>query len=445
MKAFKPYDIRGKYVIDLDEDLAYKVGFHLPRLLNSQKVLVGYDCRLSSPSLFKALCDGITDSGSDVYNAGYCTTPMVYYLCARHGFDASVQITASHNSKEYNGFKISRQLAMPVGEDSGLKELEELVLNSPTQASENKGKLIDYGGYRDEYIAFLKGFTEDFSNLNISIDCSNGMSALIAKDVLGGKHSYINDYLDGSFPAHEPNPLEEENTEQLKQLVLKNKSDIGVIFDGDADRVVFIDQNGRFVSPDLIIAILAQHYLKHEKGIILHDIRTSKAVSEYIERLGGSYYMWKVGHAFAKDKMRELGAIAGGELAGHYYFRDFFNCDSALLATIIVLNSLSEAKKQGLQFSDIINKISKYYYSGEINFKITDKAAATEAVISHFKMQQPIKSFDFDGYRLEYSDWWFNLRVSNTENYLRLVAEANTKELLDIKLSEIKNILKAYQ
>ena len=371
MGAFKAYDIRGVYNRDFNKEDVYRIGFYLPALLKTNKVLVGRDVRVSSPEVYEYLSKGITDSGANVYNIGLATTPMVYYSTAKYNFDASVQITASHNPKEHNGLKISRTNALPVGFDSGLGELEKLIKNDKITIAEKRGKIIDFD-VRAEYIGFLKQYRKDVSNLKIAVDCSNGMACLLIKEFLNKDILYLYDELDGTFPNHEANPLEEENVEDLKHLVLKEKCDVGVIFDGDADRVMFVDEKGRFVSPDLMIAVLAHYFLEEKglKGNVLQDIRTSKAVAEYIEKLGGKMYMWRVGRAYAAIKLRDIDGIFGGELAGHYYFKDFYYSDSGIMASLIILGILSRMKKQGISFSSLIAVIAKYANSGEINFMI---------------------------------------------------------------------------
>lgn len=447
MGAFHAYDIRGIYNKDFNKGDAYKIGYHLVGLLKTDKVLVGRDVRTSSPEIFEYLCNGITDAGADVYNIGLATTPMVYFSTAKHEFNASVQITASHNSKEYNGMKVSRENALPVGYDTGLKEIEQKIkTNLPMPKAEKKGKVIDYE-VRKEYIDFLKKYVGDYSNLNIGIDCSNGMAALLIKELLGNTPKYIFDELDGTFPNHEANPLVPENIVDLQKLVKNQGCDLGIIFDGDADRVMFVDEDSRFISPDLMIALLGHYFLeeKNQKGLVLQDIRTSKAVGEYLKPLGGEMRTWRVGRAFAAHKLREIDGIYGGELAGHYYFRDFYYSDSGLLACLIILNVISKFKKQGVTLSQLISRIETYANSGEINFRIENKKGAMDAVRNHFAAtEKATASFDFDGYRVEFPDWWFNIRPSNTEPYLRFIAEAKSRELLDEKVKKVREILSGF-
>jgi phosphomannomutase len=447
MKAFHAYDIRGIYNKDFNKDDAYKVGFFLPGLLNTNRILVGRDVRESSDEIFSALSQGINDAGADVYNIGISTTPMVYYATAKFGFEASVMITASHNSKEYNGMKISKKNALPVGYDTGLNLLENLVNTKSVEPVMSRGSIIEYSIYLD-YIEFLRQYKTQFPNLNLAIDCSNGMAALLIKELLGDSPIYINDQLDGTFPSHEPNPLVAKNIVQLQNIVKEHTCDIGVIFDGDADRVMFVDENSKFISPDLMIGLLAHYFLEQKKqtGAVLIDIRTSKAVAEYIRQFGGEVHTWRVGRAFAAYKLREIDGIFGGELAGHYYFRDFYYSDSGIMACLIMLEILDNFKKNGVKVSEVISRIERYSNSGEINFRISKKREAMEAVREHFTLQQlPTAFFDFDGYRLEYQEWWFNIRPSNTEPYLRLIVEALSKELLDQKLKEIKAIIESFE
>ena len=443
MNAFHAYDIRGIYPEQFNKDDCYKIGFFLPELLKTKKILVGRDMRTSSPEIFESLCRGITDAGADVCNAGLTTTPMIYYATAKFGFDASVQITASHNPREYNGMKISRANALPVGLDTGLGDLKQMMETRPTAPVAQKGKITDFD-FRAEYISFQKQYLKDLSNLTIAVDCSNGMASMLVHDILGDTPTYIYDTLDGTFPHHEPNPLIEDNCRDLEALVRQVKADVGVIYDGDADRVMFIDERGHFISPDLIIGLMAHYFLEERglKGNVLQDIRTSKAVGEYVAKFGGVINMWRVGRAYAAPKLREIDGIYGGELAGHYYFRDFFYSDSGIMASLIVLGIVAGLKRQGRTISEAIAAISRYANSGEINFKIEQKQQAMDAVRDYFtQTEQAIASYDFDGYRVEFADWWFNIRPSNTEPYLRLLAEAKTEQMLNEKLDKIKAII----
>jgi phosphomannomutase len=444
MKAFKAYDIRGVWGKELTPEIVYKIGYFFPSVINCKKVLVGRDVRLSSDEMFNALTDGLRDAGVDVLDAGLSTTPMVYWATGKFDLDASIMITASHNPAEYNGLKFSGKEVTPIGYDTGLHKVEELIEQGTAVIKKNRGNLekIDV---RSHYLEFLRKYATGFNGLNIAMDVSNGMAALFVHELFGPGVYYVNDKPDGTFPAHEPNPLLPENQEQIKQAVIKNNSDAGVIFDGDADRVMFIDEKGAFISPDLIIALLGHYFFEErkEQGMVVQDIRTSKAVGEYLKKhFNTEVAIWRVGRAYGATKLKELDGVYGGELAGHYYFRDFYYSDSGLLASLIVLQVLARFKEKGVTFSELINRISSYANTGEVNFKIEHKQEAMEAVKDYFMQNEPPQSFlDVDGYRLDFPDWWFNIRPSNTEPYLRFLAEAKSRELLDTKTKIIFDII----
>ena len=445
MGAFHAYDIRGIYNVDFDKETVYKIGYFIPQLLSADKVLVGRDCRVSSEEIHEYLLKGITDAGADVYDVGLSTTPMVYFGTANYGFKASVQITASHNPAEYNGLKVSKENALPVGLETGLGTIKEWIETSkPMPVAEKRGQ-VHLKDIHKDYLTFLLKYKGDYSDLNIAFDLSNGMSTLYAHEIFGEKPAYIYDNMDGRFPNHEPNPLNPKNIVALQELVKAKHADVGVIYDGDADRVMFVDEHSQFVSPDLLIAVLGHYFIdkRGEKGAVLQDIRSSKAIGEYLAPMGGEINTWKVGRANAALKLRELDGVWGGELAGHYYFRDFFYSDSGIMASLIILGIIADFKKQGVSFSQLVAKVAKYQNSGEINFKLEDKQGAMDAVREHFLAQEkPIRMMDFDGYRVEFPQWWFNIRPSNTEPYLRFLCEASTKELLDKKINETETILK---
>lgn len=446
MGAFKAYDFRGIYGKDFDLETIYRFGFFLPSLLKADKVLIGRDMRVTSEEMSEALSRGITDAGADVYDMGLTTTPMVYYFTAKHHFDASVMITASHNPKEYNGLKVSRTDALPVGFDTGLGELEQKVLHKEVVITAPKGKVIDYP-VREEYLQFQSQYHYSPDNLNIVMDCSNGMASILVKEIFGDKPCYLFDKLDGTFPNHEANPLEAENIVELQQKVRETHADVGVIFDGDADRVMFVDEHGDFISPDLMIAVLGHYFIEEKdiQGLVIQDIRTSKSVAEYLGKMGREMYIWRVGRAYAAMKLREIDGAYGGEYAGHYYFRDFFYSDSAMIAAQVALRVFSQMKERGVSVSQLIARIKRYANSGEINFTIEEKKAAMEAVKAACIAQEtPETVLDFDGYRVEFADWWFNIRPSNTEPYLRLIMEARTEDLLKEKRAFIGQILEPY-
>jgi len=446
MKGFKAYDIRGVYIRDFSARDVFRLGYFLPRLLSTGKILVGRDHRLSSDEIHDNLVRGITTSGAGVWDMGLATTPMLYYAAGRHGFDGAVQITASHNPAEYNGFKVSGREVMPVGYADGLNQLEKWVLEGTAKPVSTPGKVHELE-VRDDYLRFLRSYRDKaVDGLKLAVDCSNGMAGYVVRDILGDGVHYLFEQPDGRFPNHDPNPLKAENHEPLRKTLLEEGCDAGILFDGDADRVIFLDEQGCFIPPDLIIALMGHYFLDQSGGRVLQDIRSSRSVKAYLAPLGAEVHTWKVGRAFACPRMKELNALYGGEFAGHYYFRDFFYSDSAMLAMIVVLNVLARFKKEGLTLSGLVDRISRYYSSGELNYCVHRKGEAIEAVVNSFlDRERPEEQFDFDGVRLDYADWWFNIRPSNTEPYLRVIVEAVNRPLLEEKVKKIQQILHPYR
>lgn len=443
MSFFKAYDMRGEFGRDFTLDTVYRIGRWLPNLLGARRMLVGRDARLTSDAVRDELCRGLTESGCDVDDMGLATTPMVYFFTARDGYDASVQITASHNPASHNGMKVSRAGAVPVGYGSGLAELERRVLSGglPPPAAKAGGRRQTE--CRGRFVEWLRGYAGDLSGLRFAVDCSDGVAGMFARDLFGDGTLYLNEAPDGRFPNHAPNPLEAENREQLRAAVLAEGLDAGVIFDGDADRVMFLDETGAFVQPDYLIPILARRFLATEPGAtIIHDVRTSRGVIEALLADGARPLMGKVGHAFAKILMRESGAVCGGELAGHYYFRDFFCCDSGELAALLIIRALAAAKRRGVSFSGLVVPIRKYANSGERNYRIADKDGAIRAVLKYLDgCGEALSRADLDGVRVDFRDWWVNVRKSNTEPYLRLVAESVDADSLGARLKDLERVL----
>ena len=441
--------MRGTFGTDFDLETAYKVGRALPKVVKGGKWLVGRDCRVTSAAIRDALVKGLSEAGAKVTDLGLCTTPMVYYFTATDGFDGSVMITASHNPPSDNGLKVSMRTALPVGYANGLNEVEKLVVVDSGSGSADVKLAVESGdgslAYRKRYIEFLRKkltstvplpLSTTTIPLRIGIDCSNGMASLLVHDVFPDA-VVINDTLDGSFPNHSPNPLKAEAREQIAALVRERKLDCGIIFDGDADRAMFVDENGGFIQPDYLIPIIASTFGDAGGSRIIHDVRTSRGSIETIREMGCEPVMVPVGHAFAKPKMRETGAICGGELAGHYYFREFFGCDSAFLAAIHVLAAFARfrlAVENGVStFSEMMKPIiSRYANSGELNFKVEDKDAAIDRVLAFAAANLPLEvsRSTMDGIRIEYDEGWINVRKSNTEPYLRLIVEAKTEPLM---------------
>lgn len=440
---FKAYDMRGTFGVDFDLDTVRKVGAALPKVVVGPRWLVGRDARLSSPQVHAALVAGLASAGADVTDIGLCTTPMVYFFTAEDGYDGSVMITASHNPPSDNGLKVSKRTALPVGYADGLDKVEAMVAESretftpaaPTETAVNQTAL-------SRYIAWQRKAVDDsgFTALRYAVDCSNGAASILAHELFPGAE-FLNDTLDGSFPCHSPNPLKAEAREQAAALVREKGLDFAVIFDGDADRCMFVDEKGAFVQPDYLVPVIARATIAAghaqvadgAKPRVIHDVRTSRGAIEALREMGCEPVMVPVGHAFAKPILRECGAICGGELAGHYYFKEFFGCDSGVLAARRIIAEIARAKAQGLSFGEMMAPISKRYAnSGELNYKVEDKDSAIARILDCAARALPkeLSRSELDGIRIEYAEGWVNVRKSNTEPYLRLIVECDTAERL---------------
>ncbi|MBR4170886.1 MAG: phosphomannomutase/phosphoglucomutase [Kiritimatiellae bacterium] len=455
MSFFKAYDMRGEFGKDFTIDTVYRVGRWLPSILGARRFLIGRDMRLTSDAMRDALCAGLNEAGADVDDMGLSTTPMVYFFTAKKDYDASVMITASHNPKTNNGMKVSKRGAIPVGGDTGLGLLESRIATGKFLEPAPVPGVTRLVSYLPEYISWLKNQGLSFEGLRFAVDCSDGAAGILAhslfdmpNDLFGSESFFLNDKPDGDFPHHSPNPLAAEAREQISALVREKKLDCGLIFDGDADRVMFVDEKGTFVQPDYLIPVIARHFLKKEpKATVIHDIRTSRGAINALKRDGAKPVMGKVGHAFAKVLMRQVNAVCGGELAGHYYFRDFVNCDSGELAALIVLSAVAEAKAKGSTFSKLMKPILRFQTTGECNFRIEDKDAALNAARQTMEATygKPQSVADFDGIRMEYKDGWISIRKSNTEPFLRLIVEAKTADIRDAWYRLIVETFAAYQ
>jgi phosphomannomutase len=458
MGIFKSYDIRGVWGREWDAAQAYRIGRSLPALLEASDILVGRDARESSPAVFEALSRGILEAGCDITDIGLATTPSVYFATAFYRYSGSVMITASHNPAEYNGLKISRAQAVPVGYGSGLEELERLSAAAatppgpgtaagrapvpPGPARRGALKRLDIHG---DYLRHLSAYREGIHGIKAVVDCSDGMASLYIHDLARGLEPALvtmYDRPDGRFPHHPPNPLVEANLADLKERTLREKAALGICFDGDADRVMFVDEGGRFVSPDLIIGLLGLAFFRHRREdhrgeVVSYDVRSSRGVVEYLAELGAEPVMCPVGHSFAKRLLRERDGLFGGELAGHYYFREHFYCDSALMAALLVLGILT---REGRPLSELVAAISRYHSSGELNFHVEDKDRIIAGVRERYRDG---RLNELDGIRVDYPSWWFNLRKSNTEPLLRLVLEAGSREELERRTAELKALFRS--
>ena len=414
---FKAYYIRGIYGEQLNEDIAYKIGRAFAVYIGS-KIVVARDNRLSSDSLFEALTRGITDEGSDVYNIGLSTSPMFYFAVSNLVCDGGVIITASHNPSQYNGFKMVRSDAMPLSGEDGINQIKQLVEENNFSSSK-KGNISTLD-ITDKYV---NSFEIKKYNLRVVVDTANSVSGLIVNRMFSGVSLFhLFSELDGSFPNHEPNPLEEKNIKDLREKVLEYGADIGIAFDGDGDRVFFVDEKGELISSDLIIALIAKLIDKK----VLYDLRCSNIIKETAR----DSVMWRVGHSFIKKKMKDEDIFFGGEYSGHYYLKQGSSYFESPYFVIYKLFEAMENKK----LSELIAPFKKYYHSGELNFEVKDKQSVIEKVEKNYSYGKITK---IDGVRIDFDDWWFLLRGSNTEPILRLIVEAKSKELLDSKIKEI--------
>jgi phosphomannomutase len=441
-KAFKAGCVRGPYPGEWDSETAYRIGRYLPALLEADRIVIGRDARLSSPDVFNNLSRGITESGADVYDIGIVDTPALYFANVKYDFRASVMITASHNPPGDNGLKIHRENAVPVDNSTGLDQLEKLIRFEPPgkAAAQGQIKTLDI---EDDYISLLANFTRGIKKLKVVLDCSNGSAGRFIHRILdkipGSDFIILNDKPDGSFPAHGPNPLKESNRIQLRSKVLDTGSDFGICFDGDGDRAIFVTEKGDMVTPDIILPFLARYYFVHFPGErkgddgIIYDLRCSSNVREYVEKLGGKAHQCRTGHTAIQSAILKNRGLIGAELAGHYYFRDFYGQDSAFIAMLMAFAVVSNSTQK---FSEIISNIEKYAFSGEINFKIKNPSEVMDRLEKDYALQGA--SIDrLEGIRAGFSDWWFLARVSNTEPVLRLVVEAESRELMKFRVEEL--------
>jgi phosphomannomutase len=458
LSIFKSYDIRGVFGRDWDTEAARRIGLRLPGLLGAREIVVGRDARLSSREIFDALSCGIRDAGCAVADAGTVDTPAVYFATAHYGFGGGVMITASHNPPEYNGLKISGRNAVPVGYDTGLARLEAMIAEDGGQAPGGRAargelRLLDI---RRDYLAHLSRFVDAPAGGASSrdggpcavIDCSNGTVGVFLDDLLSrvpGRFVTLFKEPDGRFPNHPPNPLVEANLAQAKARVRSEGADLGICFDGDADRVMFLDETGSFISPDLVIALVAEYYfglhperLAGGSRVVTYDVRTSRAVVERLQSLGAQPEICRVGHSHAKKLLRDTAGICGGELAGHYYFRENFFCDSGMIAALAVLAVLG---RSGKPLSRLIAGIRRYFFSGERNFTVPNGREIVARVREDYAEG---RLTDIDGIRVDFPDWWFNLRTSNTEPLLRLVVEAGTPEGLKERAAQLVEKISRY-
>lgn len=468
---FKAYDIRGLYPDEVNKDIAFKIGQAYIKYTGANSVVIGRDMRTSTPELFDAVSEGVMMTGADVIDVGLVATPEFYFAVASSDAGGGIMVTASHNPGKYNGFKMVRADAMPIGAGSGMEKIRDLVFKSE-KISKPRGSLIEtdvLDDYLDKVFSLI-----DISKISdrwrVILDTGNGMAGVIQPELwrrLQARATMQHLELDGNFPNHEANPLKEENVRDVVERVRREKADLGIAFDGDGDRVGFVDEQGELVRGDLITALISSEFLRTGleveprrtlqersderrgfdldiKPVILSDIRCSQIVADEVTKFGGQHLISKVGHAFIKHQMREVGAIFAGELSMHFYFRDFYGVECSDLAMLYVLKIVSES---GKKLSELVAPLRRYYHSGEINFEVKDKKVVLKKLEQHFTSLKP-KISHLDGLRLDFkdsktekTDWWLNVRPSNTEPLLRLNMEANAVDLLEEKLKILKKII----
>ena len=442
--VFKEYDIRGLYGAEITEALATDIGRAFITLTGARKVVVGRDMRTHSEPLFRALAAGLNEMGADVLDAGVCSTPMSYFANGSLGADASIMITASHNPKEYNGFKLCRAQAVPISGSTGIRDMERIIREqafAPKAAVPGTVTAVDVTAAYGEHVRKTARLGR---RLRVALDLANAAGIYEAKAFEGLDIEIVPLYgePDGTFPNHEGNPLKHETLRDLQALVRQGGFDFGAAFDGDADRCGFVDETGEIIPMDLITAVIARDILGREgPSTIFYDLRSSWAVKEEIEANGGKAMMSRVGHAFIKQQMRENDAIFAGELSGHYYFRDNFVAESSSMALLAIANIVSNGDKT---LSEIVRPLRRYSPSGEINTKLTDRAAAV-GVMEELKARYGAmggRVFELDGVSVEFPDWWFNVRCSNTEPLLRLNLEAKTPGDMAARRDEVLAIIR---
>ncbi len=429
---FKAYDIRGVFPDELNVDEAYRIGRAASRFLRASRLVVGRDARESSPALFEALVRGLVDEGTDVVDLGLVSTPMTYFAVEHLGAGGGIMVTASHNPARYNGMKLCREHAIPIGEASGLKEIERLAgAVSPDEPPAASRGRVEQRDVRDAYVEHVLAVGAGRPRLSVAMDCGNGMASvglepLLARLALEVTRLYFEP--DGTFPNHEADPLKRENLRDVCAAVKRTGADLGVAFDGDGDRAVFVDDAGEPIPSDLVTALLAKVQLRrHPGGRVLYDLRSSRVTAEEIEAAGGVAEMCRVGHSFVKAHMREVGAIFAGELSGHFYFRfsPTLVADDGTAAFVAMLDVLAG---EGRPLSELVAPLRRYAASGEINRRVEGIPALLERIEAEHADAPEISHLD--GLLVRYPDWWFNLRPSNTEPVLRLNLEADSPEAM---------------
>jgi phosphomannomutase len=443
-KVFKAYDVRGIYPTELDEEGAYAIGRAYVEQFEPRQIAVGRDMRISSPAMAKAAIEGAADGGADVKDIGLVGTEMLYLAVGHLELDGGVEVTASHNPKEYTGMKIVRRGALPVGGDSGLLDIRDrATAGFELSKGQSPGRVenVDvWPAYVDKVVSFIDPAA--VKPLRVVVDAANGMGGVMLPPVLERVPLDVVPYFfepDGTFPNHEPNPLLPENRKLIVTKVLEDRAELGVAFDGDADRCFFVDDTGDFVPGDFVTALLAESILEKQPGAkIIYDVRASWAVPETIERAGGVPLVNRVGHAFIKHRMREETAVFGGEVSGHYYFRDFFQADSGVIPFLLMAELIS---KRGRKLSELLAPYrERYFLTGELNTPVPDVAVKLQELKERFGTEGEVSHLD--GISIDADGWHMNVRPSNTEPLLRLNLEARERGLMERKRDEVLTVIR---
>ena len=437
---FKAYDIRGIYPGQLDEDLAYQIGRAYVAYLGARRIAVSRDMRVSSPTLAAAFTDGALAQGADVVDFGMLGTDMLYYAVAREDLDGGAQITASHNPKQYNGMKLVRRQALPLSGDAGISDIRTMILDGGIPDGAGGGRRSE-SHLLDDYVDHVLSFIDPAAirPFHLVLDAGSGMGGLVAPPLfnrLPCRTTRLCFDIDGTFPNHQANPLLEENRRDLVERVVADGADAGVAWDGDADRCFFVDGEGEFIAGDFITALLAEAFLRKEPGAaIVYDVRASYAVKDTVAAGGGTALMNRVGHAFFKKRMREENAAFGGEVTGHYYFRNNFYADNGFIPALLILELMSV---KGQTLSELLAPLrEQYFISGEINTEMADMSAVAATIDALAARYRDAHVYRMDGVSVEYPTWHFNVRPSNTEPLLRLNLEGDTPELMAEKRDEV--------
>jgi phosphomannomutase len=452
---FKAYDVRALYPSELNEAAAYLIGRAYVAYLESAseagagplRIAVSRDMRLSSPSLSESFVKGAREQGANIVDFGLAGTDMMYFAVASGRFDGGVQVTASHNPKEYNGMKMVRRDAIPLSGDAGIGDIRDMVVGGTIPAATLPRGAYEQREMLDDYVNCVMGFIDPavIQPFNVVLDAGSGMAGLVAPrlfDRLACKTTRLCFEVDGTFPNHEANPLIEENRRDIVERVIADKADIGIAWDGDADRCFFIDGTGEFIAGDFVTALLAEAALMKSPGSnIVYDVRASYAVKDTVAKYDGTALMNRVGHAFIKRRMRDEDAIFGGEVTGHYYFRDFYYADNGFIPALLSLELMS---RKGQTLAELLAPLrAKYFISGEINTKVASMDLIDGRLKALAERYADGKTYTIDGFSAEFPDWHFNVRASNTEPLLRLNLEGLTPEVMETRREEVLAIIRA--